>query len=62
MTRYLTVWTAFGAWAALMGIIWILFEPKGLSGGTFALLSASGPLFVIVVAMLWRAHQPAPQL
>jgi hypothetical protein len=62
MTRYLNVWTAWGGWATLMGIVWLLFASKGLSLGTFCLLAASGPLFAIVVSTLWRAHQPAPQL
>lgn len=59
MTRHLR-WAALCAWVALMGIVWAVFVPKGLSVGTFTLLSLSGPILLIAASMLWTAHRPAP--
>ena len=52
MTRYL-LWSASCAWLVLMGIVWALFVPKGLSVGTFTLLSLTAPLFLIAAARRW---------
>lgn len=43
MTKHL-VWSASYAWLVLMAIVWDLFVPKGLSVGTFTLLTLAGAL------------------
>jgi hypothetical protein len=43
------------AWLALMGIVWALFVPKGLSVGTFSLFGIAGPL-----ALIAGARTPGP--
>lgn len=48
MTKHL-LWSASFAWLALMGIVWALFVPKGLSVGTFTLFSLAGPLSLLAV-------------
>jgi hypothetical protein len=53
---------ALAAWAALMCIVWPLFVPKGLSVGTFTLLTLSGPLLLAVVSVLRSAHEPAQSI
>ena len=50
---------ALAAWVALMCIVWALFVPKGLSVGTFTLLTLSGPLLLAAVSMLRSPRQPA---
>jgi hypothetical protein len=62
MTRYVNRWTALYAWAALMGIVWAVFVPRGVSIGSFILLSLTGPLLVVAASMLWGAHLPTPSL
>ncbi len=47
MTRYVNRWTGLLAWAALMGIVWAIFVPRGLSVGTFTLLGLTGPLALL---------------
>ena len=59
MSRNLRL-VAFCAWVALMGIVWTLFVPRGLSVGTFTLLSLSGPLLLVAASMLRSAHRPQP--
>jgi len=62
VTRYANRWTALLAWAALMGILWAVFVPRGLSVGTFTLLALAGPLALLTGSALWEAHRPAPSL
>jgi len=62
MTRYITRWTALLAWAALMAIVWVLFVPRGLSIGSFTLLSLTGPFLLIVASMVWSNQRPTPSL
>jgi len=50
---------ALTAWVALMCIVWALFVPKGLSFGTFTLLTLSGPLVLAAVSMWRSVLQPA---
>ena len=58
MSRNLLL-VAVAAWVALMCIVWALFVPKGLSVGSFTLLTLTGPLMLVAVS-LWRsARQPA---
>lgn len=59
MNRYLR-WVAVCAWVALMGIVWTLFVPKGLSVGTFTLLSLTGPVLLVAASTLRSAPQPSP--
>jgi hypothetical protein len=61
MTKHL-LWSASCAWLALMGIVWALFVPKGLSVGTFTLFSAAGPLSLLAAARAWRAERPSRSL
>lgn len=58
MTKHL-LWSASCAWLALMGIVWALFVPKGLSVGTFTLFSVAGSLSLLAAARAWRAARPA---
>lgn len=58
MTRHL-LWAASGAWVVLMAIVWVLFVPKGLSVGTYTLLTLTGPLFLIAAARRWNTPRPA---
>jgi hypothetical protein len=62
VTRYVNRWTALYAWATLMGIVWTVFVPRGVSVGSFILLSLTGPLLVVAASMLWSAHLPTPSL
>lgn len=62
MTRYVTRWMALYAWAALMGVVWAVFVPRGVSVSSFILLSLTGPLLVVAASMLWSAHLPTPSL
>jgi len=62
MTRYANRWTALLAWAALMGIVWALFVPGGVSGMTFTLLALTGPIVLLVGSAMWAARQPTPSL
>jgi hypothetical protein len=62
MTRYANRWTALLAWAALMGIVWAIFVPRGLSVGTFTLLALTGPLALLTGSAVWGAHRPSPAL
>jgi hypothetical protein len=62
MTRYANRWTALLAWAALMGIVWTIFVPRGLSVGTFTLLALTGPLALLTGSAVWGAHRPSPSL
>jgi hypothetical protein len=43
-----------------MLIVWALFVPKGLSVGTFTMLTLTGPLLLGVGVLLWNAQQPSP--
>lgn len=54
MSRFLTL-VALCAWVALMGIVWNLFVPRGLSVGSFTLLTLSGPLLLVAAR---RFHLP----
>jgi hypothetical protein len=58
MTKHLLS-SASCAWLALMGIVWALFVPKGLSVGTFTLFGLAGPLFVLAAARASGAERPA---
>jgi hypothetical protein len=62
VTRYANYWAALLAWAALMGIVWAVFVPRGLSGGTFTLLALTGPLALLTGSAVWEAHRPSPSL
>jgi hypothetical protein len=62
MTGYINRWTIAGAWAVLMGIVWALFVPRGVSITTFTLLGLTGAVFVVVASALWSAHEPTPSL
>jgi hypothetical protein len=62
MTRYVNRWTAIFGWTALMGIVWSLFVPRGLSVSTFMLLSLTGPLVLVAGSALWRAQRPSPSI
>ena len=62
MTRYISRWPALFGWMALMGIVWALFVPRGLSVTTFALLTLTGPLVLFVVSALWRVQRPSPSI
>ena len=61
MTRHL-VWTASCAWVVLMGIVWSLFVPKGLTVETFSLLVVSGPVLLAAASALWKTHSPEPSV
>jgi hypothetical protein len=58
MTKHL-LWSASCAWLVLMGIVWALFVPRGLSVGTFTLFTLAGPLFVLAAARVWNKARPA---
>jgi len=62
MTRYVNRWTALLAWAALTGIVWASFVPRGLSVGTFILLALSGPIVLVTLTGLWGALRPSPSV
>ena len=62
MTRYVNRWTALLGWTALMAIVWALFVPKGLSVGTFTLLSLTGPILLLSASALWRVQRPSPSI
>ena len=62
MTKSANLRTALLAWAVLMGIVWAIFVPRGLSVGTFTLLVLSGPLALLTGSAVWGAHRPAPSL
>lgn len=62
MTGYKNAWSAVFAWAALMLIVWALFVPKGLSTGTFTLLTGGGVLALLAGSALWRSQRPAPSI
>jgi hypothetical protein len=47
-------------WVALMGIIWSLVVPGGLSAATFTLLALSGPLLLAAVSIVRGVSRPAP--
>ena len=60
MTRYVNRTTALLAWAALMGVVWAVFVPRGLSVGAFTLLALTGPLALLTGSAVWGAHRPSP--
>jgi hypothetical protein len=62
MTRYANRWTALLAWAALMGIVWAIFVPRGLSVGTFTMLVLTGPLALLTGTAVWATHRPSAPL
>lgn len=62
MTGYKNRWSAVALWAVLMLIVWALFVPRGLSVGTFTLLSVGGLLTLMAGSALWRAQRPAPSI
>ncbi len=62
MTGYINRWTMVGAWAVLMGVVWALFVPHGVSVINFVLLSLTGVVFVVAASALWSAHEPTPSL
>jgi peptidoglycan/LPS O-acetylase OafA/YrhL len=62
MTRYINRWTTLCAWAVLMGIVWALFVPRGVSITSFTLLGLTGAVFMVAASALWSAHQPTPSL
>lgn len=55
-------WSAVFAWAVVMLIVWALFVPKGLSVGTFTLMSGGGVLMLLAGSALWRAQRPQPSI
>ena len=62
MTGYINRWTLLGAWAVLMGIVWALFVPHGVTVINFTLLGLTGAVIVVAASALWSAHQPTPSL
>jgi hypothetical protein len=62
MTRYANRWTALLAWVALMGIVWAIFVPRGLSVSTFTMVVLTGPLAMLTLSAVWATHQPSPPL
>ncbi len=62
MTGYKNRWSAVFVWAVLMLIVWALFVPRGLSGGTFILLTGGGVLVLLGGSALWQAQRPAPSI
>jgi 3-keto-L-gulonate-6-phosphate decarboxylase len=62
VTNYVNRWTALFGWVALMAIVWALAVPKGLSVGTFTLLSLTGLLLLLAGRALWRSQQPSPSI
>ena len=62
MTAYRNRWSAVFAWAVVMLIVWALFVPKGLSVGTFTLMTGGGVLALLVGSALWRAQRPEPSI
>ncbi len=51
---------ALCAWVALMGFVWSVFVPRGLSVIIFTLLTLSGPLLLVAVSMVRRSSQLSP--
>jgi hypothetical protein len=62
MTGYVNRWTMLCAWAVLMGIVWALFVPRGVSITGFTLLGLTGTILIVAASTLWSAHQPTPSL
>ncbi len=62
MTAYKNKWSAVFAWAVVMLIVWALFVPKGLSVGTFTLMTGGGVLVLLAGSALWRAQRPEPSI
>jgi hypothetical protein len=62
MITYVNRWTAVLGWTALMSIVWALFVPKGLSAGTFTMLTLTGPLLLVSGRALWSAQRPSPSI
>ena len=62
MTAYKNGWSAVFAWAVMMLIVWALFVPKGLSVGTFTLMTGGGVLALVAGSALWRAQRPEPSI
>lgn len=62
MIRYVNRWTAMFGWVALMAIVWELFVPKGLSVGSFTLLTLTGPIVLLAGSVLWGVHRPSPSV
>ena len=62
MTAYKNKWSAVFAWAVVMLIVWALFVPKGLSVGTFTLMTGGGLLALLAGSALWRAQRPEPSI
>jgi hypothetical protein len=58
MTRHL-VGTAWCAWVTLMGIVWLLFVPRGLTFGAFSLLVVFGSVLLAAASKLRSAYRPA---
>jgi hypothetical protein len=58
MTRH-HLSSASCAWLALMGIVWTLFVPKGLSVGTFSLFCLAGHLSLLAAARALGLARPA---
>jgi hypothetical protein len=59
MTKHLLL-SALFAWMVLMGIVWALFVPHGLSIVTFTLCSLTGPLALVAAARASATGRPAP--
>jgi hypothetical protein len=57
--RHVSRWFLLLGWTTAMAIVWALFVPKGLSVGSFTLLSLTGPLALVCTAVLWRAQRPS---
>ena len=62
MTAYKDRWSFVVAWAIVMLIVWALFVPKGVSVGTFTLMTAGGVLMLVAGSALWRAQRPEPSI
>jgi hypothetical protein len=62
MTTNVSRWPAVLGWTVLMSIVWALFVPKGLSAGTFTLLTLTGPLLLVSSWALWNAQRPSPSI
>jgi nicotinamide riboside transporter PnuC len=62
MTAYKNRWSVVVAWAVVMLIVWALFVPKGVSVGTFTLMTAGGVLMLVAGSALWRAQRPEPSI
>jgi hypothetical protein len=63
VTTYVNRWSiAMFGWVAVMAIVWALAVPKGLSVGTFTLLSFTGLLLLASGSALWRSLRPSPSI